>query len=171
MAFGARLGKRPQDRPGGVAVKDVVVALVVVRPQAVVARCHARRRCVRRFFPGVRVEVEEFERLARDDAEGLTVVDEAREDAGTALGGLVQEDLAAIVAVGDRFGGEVDVFQLVDGLDRAFEGRLDACHRGAAGAVVQVLAVENVVECQDEGVASVFNVGHDASHLVRRGQA
>src|SRR5690606_32033567 len=109
------------------AVDDRVVGLVVVREQAAVAAGDARvlvrvlevlgiRHIVRRVR---HVEVHDLERGARDAGKRVRLVDQTREHAGAALGGLVEQEPAALVRLRQRLAHDLALFELVDGLDAA----------------------------------------------------
>src|SRR5262249_8611022 len=104
-----------------VPVEGPVVGLVRVRKQAVVASRRAvfpRTRSAVTVLASVRIEVADLERLARNARQGLGLRREQAEDAGPALGRLVEEELTAKVAVRERLNGELGVFEVVDDLDR-----------------------------------------------------
>jgi hypothetical protein len=145
------------------AIDAAVIGLVEVREEAVVAGGLALLSLgggAPEVFAGVWVEVAEREGLTRDPGHGAFVLEQAAEHARAALGGLVEEEAAAIVAGGQRLGGELAVFDLELALDGALEGGLQRRHDGAA---------EGLGGVDEEAVAGVFDVGDHALLLGGRG--
>src|SRR5207253_932386 len=102
------------------------------------------------------VEVAELERHAGDTPNDVRVVDHATEDAGSALGCLVEELRVPNVGERQRRDGEFAVLEVELGLDRVLERSLE---RG------KYRGIEVLGRAQDHGVSRVVDVGDDALDL------
>jgi hypothetical protein len=139
-----------------VAVDEAVVGLVEVGEQTVVTSRDALLAGaggLAEVGEGVGVEVTEFEGPPGDAREGGRLVDQAAENAGAALGGLVEEDATPVRARRQRLRGELAVLELELELDRRLDGGLQRRHG---------LFVEREGEVEDQAVAGVADVGDDA---------
>lgn len=110
------------------AVEHAVVHLVRVGHQAVVAGGLAvlpGSGGVPEVLPRLRVEVADAERFGTDPRQGARIVEQASEDTGAALGGLVEEDQAPVVTRREGLGGELVVLQLENHLNGVLERGLE----------------------------------------------
>ena len=95
----------------------------------------------------------ELERLARDAGERVGVGGELAQHAGAAFGRLVEEELAAEVAVRERLDGELGVLEVERDLDRALQRRGERRHRPPC---------ERPGGLEEQCVAAILDVRDDA---------
>ena len=99
----------------------------------------------------------EIQGFSRDGRQGRRLFDQAAQDAGAALRGLVEEERAAVVDGGQRLGGQLVLFELIEDLDGVLQRRLEAGE--GLFPLVRVDRVEHGLDQQ--AVAAVLDVGDD----------
>ena len=105
-----------------------MVRLVAVVEQALVAGLAALVGSL--IFQRVRVEVTDFQGTPRQCRQHDASSANSAQYPGAALRGLVEQNLAPVVRLRQRFAGKFAWLDLELQLDRLLEGRLQACHLG-----------------------------------------
>jgi hypothetical protein len=143
-------GPRAQQRRDRVPIEVRVVALVVVRAQAVVAgglAALAGAWRVAEVGAGVGIEVADRQGAPGDPGERVGLFDQAAQHAGAALGGLVEQELAPIARGRERLRAELAVLELELDLDGDLHRGLERGHQpessGASGRRMRQLRVSS----------------------------
>src|SRR5208337_4057901 len=145
--------------------EQLMLALVCVRHQAIVTGNFAilgSRLSAPAVAARLRMEMADAQSFPGHVGECFRLVEQAAEYPGPALGSFVEQDLAAVVRRRQGLGTDLVILELIDGLDRLLESRLE---RGE----------DNLIELfgrlEDQAVPPIFDEGNDTVRLGAHGIA
>src|SRR5208282_5880753 len=142
-----------------------MVALVCISHQAIVTGDFAVLGCplgAAAIAARIRMEMADPQSFPGHVGECFRLVEQAAEYPGPALGSFVEQDLAAVVRRRQGLGTDLVILELVDGLDRLLESRLE---RGEDDLI------EPFGRLEDQAVPPIFDEGDDTVRLGAHGIA